>query len=146
MSNGSDEKTTYLTLAYDLTLNSVNYLVVKQRALNNSYLSPVEKLPTAGTSGKDKKKVKAYNAFLEENRRTDLAPISDALVINLDLLYALADELDITGKERLKIAGILRDVGAGVFLVTTLNDYYRVPSANSGSIEVRYDSDGLTNN
>jgi hypothetical protein len=144
MSHGSDEKTTYLTLAYELTLNSVNHLVVKQRALNNTYLSPVEKLSTAGTSGKDKKKVKAYNAFLEENRRTELAPISEALVINLDLLYALADELNITGKEWAKIAGILRDDGAGVFLVTPLNDYYRLSNAGSGSIEVRFASDGLT--
>ena len=42
----------------------------------------------------EQKRLKAYNKALKDTRETELPPLYEPLVLNCDLLFALADEMD----------------------------------------------------
>lgn len=139
MSNNPVEKARYLHLAYDIALNNVNFLVAKQKSLNSDYLAPVKQTTvTADASKADKKEIKAYNRYLSTLRNTELAPVYEPLVLNCNLLYALADQLQISDNERTKIEGILSDSGTGVYLITPLNDYYKLSNDGNEYIDISF--------
>lgn len=142
MNSDLSEITRILHLAYDIILNNVNFLVTGQKSLNNDYLAPVQQITIDKDAPKEKKKeIKEYNNFLTTNRKIELAPIYEPLVLNCNLLYALADQLQISDNERAKIEGILKDDGAGIYFVSPLNDYYNLSSDGSEFIDVSFTRD-----
>lgn len=111
----------YMQMAYDITLNNVNYLVGEQEALNKIYLADVSEVVIPDDSTKEEKKqIKEYNKSLKNVRKIELAPIYEPLALNCDLLFALADEMDISNSEKSKINAILNDA----FLSVTCKNRY----------------------
>ena len=114
----------YLQKAYDITLDNVNYLVGKQEELNTKYLAKVETIAVPKKDGEEKKQIEAYNKMLKEERKTELPPLYEPLLLNMELLFGLKDQIDISSKEEAKIDGIIHKNGAPIFLNTELEKRY----------------------
>lgn len=115
----------YLKTAYGIVLDNVNYLVGEQQSLNAAYIAPVQKAAVPKDAKKNvKKQIENANKALEETRKTELPPVCEPLRLNCDLLFALADELEISESERQKIDGILHLKGAPIFLTEALDNAY----------------------
>ncbi len=138
----------YLKKAYTIALNNVNSLVEIQRGengLNSVYLADVvEASVPDGATRQEKKEIKQYNKMLKELRKTELPPVYEPLLLNCDLLFALAGQLDISDAEKAKIDGILHPDGAPIFLTQPLDDMYRFSPATVASVsEITFDGSSL---
>ena len=99
---------TYLQKAYDIALDNVNVLVSKQYDLNETYLADlVEMTADKNATKEEKDSAKAYNKLMNEQRGTELPPVYEPLLLNCELLFALADKLNISDKEKEEIDTIL---------------------------------------
>lgn len=141
--------TSYLNKAYDLVLNNVTHLVREQLTMNEEFMADVKTMSIPkGTSAPRQKEIEQYNKLLEEERKKATAPISDALVLNCDLLFALADTLEISEAEQQKIDGILHDDGERLFLVAPVDDVYWFNNPNvyaSGEmIDISFTKNAIT--
>ncbi len=123
----------YLEKAYKVIKENVNLLIDKQQDLNKTYLSDVQKETLGEKESKklskkelkaEQKRIDAYNDSLEEARKTELPPLYEPLVLNCDLLFALANELKIDNSEKTVINKILQTETNGVFLSDAVNDKY----------------------
>ena len=115
----------YLNKAYDLVINNINFLVEEQKDLNASYLADVKEVPVPETATKEEKKqIKDYNKALHETRKTELPPVYEPLILNCELLVALAENMEISEAERKKVEKILELTDETVFLVTSLGSRY----------------------
>lgn len=131
----------YLRKAYNLALDNVNFLTSKQKELNDTYISDVEeiKLDSVEDNGyisdkekkeakkkfkEEKKRVKKLNKSLKQKRKTELPSVYEPLILNCDLLFGLANKLEIDDKEKNSITGILETNNNGVFITKTLNNDY----------------------
>lgn len=130
----------YLWTAYEIVKNNVSQLIDEQCALNETYLNAVQKLTVEEPNYQyvsedekkvlkeeykaEKKRVDAYNKELEEIRKTELPPLYEPLILNCDLLFALAEQLKISASEQLKIQKMLKTESNGVFLSEPVNDRY----------------------
>lgn len=137
----------YLRSAYKIALDNVSLLLDEQCALNETYLADVkeveieepdyrfltdeEKKERKAEYKEEKKRLDAYNQALKETRKTELPPLYEPLVLNCDLLFALAAELDIDYAEQVKIQNILQTAENGVFLSHPVNDRYSFASATA---------------
>ena len=147
--------TNFLKKAYDLTLNNVTELIGEQRKQNETYLSEVQEvaLPhpdVKSLKGEEKKtakeenaSAKEYNKALHKQRKTELAPVYEPLVLNLDILFAIADKLEISDSEKVKIDGILRGDDHIAFLSEQLENKYSFSPKKIG-IEASFEKDTLT--
>ena len=130
----------FLRKAYDIALNNVNYLVPKQIANNNTYLAAVkpETVPAGSTKAK-KTEIEAYNKGLQEARKVAVPPVSDALMLNCDLLFSLADQLVIGEADIARADGILHGHGSALFLNPFIDNLYRfeeTPGIDLGQIDI----------
>ncbi len=118
----------YLQKAYTITLQNVNELKTEQKKLNNEYIADLkpEDIPQ-GTPETKKKEIEAYNKQKALERETELPPVYEPLKLNLDLLYALAGELDISDEEKKNMEDILYVDGKDLFLSVPMNELYRNP-------------------
>lgn len=130
----------YLEAAYNIVYDNVTILLDEQRKLNATYLEDVQEVTVpepdyrfmtekekeeAETEYKEEqKRLKAYNKALKDARETELPPLYEPLILNCDLLFALADEIGISDKEKSEIEDILRTDENGVFLSKPVNDRY----------------------
>ena len=122
----------YLQKAYDIALNNVNVLVESQKELNLAYLSDIQEVSVnkeAEDEDREKKEVKQYNKLLKAQRKVELPPVDEALYLNCDLLFALAEQLDISVDEQKKIDAILHENGEPVFLTQVLDEKFWFESA-----------------
>lgn len=145
----------FLDQAYTLALNNVNYLVAKQKVMNTTYLSAVKEVALPKDPSKDaskdektsiedqKKKIKEYNKALKEKRKVELPPVYEPLVLNCDLLFALADERSISSSEKNKIEGILHQGSDKLFLTEILNNRYTF-SPEEVDVEAQFEKESLT--
>lgn len=107
----------YLDSAYNLMIDVVNELIDEQRELNDTYLADVVKEKIPDDAEKDQKKeIEQYNKMLEETRKTELPPISEPLRICSEMMFALADELDIPYDAKNEIEKMLHEDGQDLFL------------------------------
>lgn len=115
----------YLQAAYDIVLNNVNRLVDTQIEQNKIYLADVVEEPYPDGATKEKKaEIDNYNKQIENARETELAPISEPLLLNCQTLFALAQELNISDNEKMKINRILHYDGNRLFLVPAIDDLF----------------------
>lgn len=120
------ENTEYLKKAYAITLDNVNYLVDKQNILNATYLAKVKEATIPSGSTKDQEtQIKNYNKLLKETRKKELIPVYEPLLVNCDLLFALAEKLDISATEKKHIDNLLHPNNTNLFLNDTLDNSYR---------------------
>lgn len=133
------KESSYLNTAFDLVLNNVNYLAGEQDSMNKTYLSAVQEVTASDTATKDEKKqVKKYNKSLKEQRKIELPPVYEPLLVNCELLFALADECNISDTQKNRIEGILDSA----FLTTTIAQKYSFTPENI-SVDATYDKDTL---
>lgn len=133
---GQTHDTVYAQKAYNIAYNNVNDLIDEQKELNAAYLADVTKAKIPeGATKREKKEIKEYNKALKAERKTELPPISEALYLNCDLLFALADELHIDETEKRKIDSILHENGESIFLMEEIDK--RFWFENTASIEAK---------
>lgn len=142
----------YMESAYNIAYDNVTILLDEQRALNSTYLADVEKptikepeyrFMTDNEEKEAKQKYKAeqkqlekYYEGLKEIRKKELPPLYEPLVLNCDLLFALAKEMNISSTEKTEIEDILQSERNGVFLSDPINVRYSFfVGANDSSIE-----------
>lgn len=88
----------------------------------------------------EQKRLKAYNKALKETRKTELPPLYEPLILNCELLLALADKMNISNQEGAEIEAILQTDSNGVFLVDPINIHYSF-SANVSAQSVDLNKD-----
>ena len=134
---GNDE---FLQSAYKIALDNVNCLHDEQKELNKQYAEDIKEAKVdSNITDKKKKKaaekeVKQYNTLLKKERETALPPIHEPLLLNCELLFALADELNISSAEKAVIDGILHEDGAPVFFVKPLDELYYIGSSSNAEV------------
>lgn len=137
---------TYLQNAYKIVTDNVNYLVGEQQTLNENYKEKIreEKVPK-GTDKGEKNQIENYNKMLKETRKTELPPVYEPLMLNCDLLFAIADELKIADAEKNRIDRMLHPNGDRLFLTETIDDQYWFDTSNAVSKErINIDFGGTT--
>ena len=88
----------------------------------------------------EQKRLKAYNKSLKETRKTELPSLYEPLVLNCELLFALADEINISNQEKSEIEAILQTGSNGVFMVDPINAHYSFSTNDfNRSIELQKD-------
>lgn len=119
---GITGETRYLDTAYEITLNNVTYLLTEQKELNAAYLADVQEAPVpAGATDAQKKEIEQYNKLLKEERKTALPPVYEPLLLNVDLLFALAEQMGIDAGTMSYVNGILHENGEPLFLSRPLD-------------------------
>lgn len=126
----------YLEKAYTIAKNNVNELIEAQQKLNAKYCSELKdqemKVPKDATKAQ-KKEIEQYNKMLKEIRKTELPPIDNALLINTQLLFPLANEIGISSGEKTTLDAMLHEDGNNLFMVDTIDSRYwltRQPKIN----------------
>lgn len=131
---------TYLKRAYKIVSENVAVLLNEQRELNEAYINPVaeltveepdyrymsdnEKKEKKKEYNEEKKRVKEYNRALKEKRKTELPSLYQPLVVNCELMFALADKMELSQSEKNEIEDILATATNGTFIVKPINDMY----------------------
>lgn len=115
----------YLESAYNIAFENVNILADSQKELNKTYLAEVKQVEKKKSATKrEKKEIKEYNKALKNERKIALPPVNESLYLNCDLLFALADKLDISQLEKDKIDSILHDNNKQMFLTKALDNRF----------------------
>ena len=115
--------TVYLEKAYNETKTNVRNLIPEQKEQNTSYLGDVVEVQAGENADKEELGiVSAFNKFLKNNRKTELPPVYEPLLRNCELLFALAEELNIQDSEKKIIDSMLHD--QSVFLSRELDSLY----------------------
>ena len=116
---------TYIDKAYNVARENVNYLVDDQKKLNNEYLSEVKTVKAEKNASKrEKKEINQYNKAMKAERKIALPPVSEALYLNAETLFGLAEEKNISDAEKQKIDNILHENGQSIFLTKALDDRF----------------------
>ena len=115
----------YLQRAYSIALETTNELKAEQKRLNGEYLAELqlEEIPK-GTSEERKKEIEAYNKQKQFERGLELPPVYEPLKLNLDLLYALAEQLGFDESARNNMEAILYVDEKPLFLSVPMNVRY----------------------
>ena len=115
----------YEQKAYKIAYDNVNYLVDEQKELNAKYLADFNEAEASKNATKrEKEEIKQYNKTLKAERKVALPPVSEALYLNCDLLFALANELNISSSEKRKIDSILHEKDESIFLMQEIDKRY----------------------
>lgn len=137
-----------LRKAYDLVLNNVTYLIKEQKSMNTAYMQDVKKVDVPKDATKEEKKdINNYNKLLQEARKIELPPVYEPLYLNCDLLFSLADILNLSSVEKSKVDKILHGAkGEALFLDAILDNCYWFNKTNE--VEIDYvctlDTESLT--
>ena len=124
-------------------LDNVNTLVQKQEDINQTYLSDVKEISIKKDASKsEKKKIEAYNEALQEKRETELPEIYEPFAINCELLFTIADKLDISQAEKEKIEGILAGKDGSAFLIKPIKNLFSF-DPHSFTVDASFDKDEL---
>lgn len=139
----------YLKEAYDYTFSRVNELVYEQKALNDAYLAPIEKQEAEeGASKRQKDEVKEYNDLMKKQREKELPPVNEFFYLNCELLFALADKLEISGQDRNEIDATIHENGESIFLTEALDIRFWAAKHNSeidsNGIEIEFNGEEIT--
>lgn len=139
----------YLEDAYKIAKENVVEHVDEQEKLNEDYLKDIEEVQVAKDATKrEKQETKEYNKLIEEQRSVELPPVNEAFYLNCDLLFALAEELNISADEKEKLDDILHENGQSIFLTEVLDNRFWAakakPGVDSETIEIVFDGDTLS--
>ena len=122
---GETDNKEYLDKAYDIVLNNVNVLVDEQHSLNEKYLSNKTDVSSSGKLSKSQKDaVKKLNSKAKDQRKTELAPVYEPLVLNLNMLKQLSDEKNISEEEAERVDKMLHGTGDALFLTIPVENVY----------------------
>ena len=143
------EDESYLYTSYKLCSDTISFLVKEQRKQNDIYLKEIEEIETPKNATKEvKDECKRYNKQLKQNRKTELPPVYEPLLLHCDLMFVVEKKINIDDDERSKMNRILHVNGTPLFLTETLDGLYwfdgkgKTPNINDMVIE--YDEDTIT--
>ncbi len=115
----------YLNAAYKIARDNVIVLADNQRTLNKTYMSDVQEIEVKKDDSESKKKeTKKYNKLLKKERKIALPPVSEALYLNADLLFALANKMGVTEEEKETLEAILHENKDEIFLAKALDQRF----------------------
>lgn len=115
----------YLETAYKLAEENVNYLIDEQYSKNATYLADIEKQVAKKTDTDSvKKEIKNYNKWIEEERKVELPPVYEPLVVNCELLFGLAEELNVSASAKKKVDTMLHAEDKPLFLTAQLENEF----------------------
>lgn len=151
---------TYLSSAYTIAHDNVTILLQGQRDLNSTFLADVQEVKAEEPDYRfltekeqkekkkeyeqEKKRVKQYNKTMKKARVTELPSLYEPLILNCELLFALADEMNINDVEKSDIEAILKTNSNGTFLTKPINDAFSFSgSTNKYSINFTKDDIGI---
>lgn len=139
---------TYIDKAYSCARENVNYLVDEQKRLNADYLSDIVEIKAdADATKRVKEEIKQYNKAIKSERKTALPPVSEALYLNVEVLFGLAKEKDISSAEKQTIDSILHENGESIFLTKALDDRFwftkTTESLKPEDIDIEFDGSKL---
>lgn len=146
----------YIEKAYKIVSENVTNLLNGQRSINKTYIDDIveqtveepdyrymteaEKEEAKAEFKAEEKRVKAYNKALKESRKTELLTMYEPLVVNCELLFALADQMNIDNSEMDDIEEILQTSSYGIFRIKPINDSYSFTQRdNTYSFEFKKD-------
>lgn len=148
----------YLLKAYWIAYDNVTVLLQGQRDLNNTYLNDVKEIKIEEPDYRymsekqksakkeeykaEQKRLKEYNKSLKEKRKTELPPLYEPLVVNCELLFALAEEMNISDSDKKEIEAILATETNGTFLSKPVNDRYSF-GKEPGSYVIEFSEDEI---
>lgn len=140
---------TYIDNAYKNVRENVVVLVDEQKSLNEAYLADVvETKAPSGATKREKNEVKSYNKLMKEERKVAVPPVSEALYLNCDLLFALADKEKINETEKNDLEEILHENGGNLFLTQALDDRFwfnhEAEKLNEDNISITFEGDKVT--
>lgn len=140
---GITSERTYLSEAYDIAYENVNELVDAQIALNEAYMADIKEIKVdKGATKRERQEIKEYNNYLKKKRSTELPPVNEAFYLNCDLLFALADELNISYAKKSDIDDTIHEDDAPVFLTAALDSRYwaikNIPAIDLDDINVEF--------
>lgn len=137
-----------LDSAYQIAFDNVNVLVDKQKTLNAEYLADIQEQKAAdGATDREKEEIDQYNKLRREERKTEMPPKSEALYVNCELLFALAEERNISEAEQTKIEAVLHENGEPLFLSEPLDRHFwfhENQKNDTEEIAVEFDGENLT--
>lgn len=130
----------YLWKAYNITIDNVNNLLHEQKNLNEIYLAAIKEESTPKDATNDEKEqISKYNTMLKETRKKEIPPISEALRLNCDLLFALAEQINLSDAEKAKVDAILHPNGERLFLVEPVdNKYWFNPNGITATSDINF--------
>ena len=138
----------YLWAAYKITKENVNVLVDAQRIMNTAYLEPIKEAKAEkGATKREKKEIEQYNKLIKAERKVAVPPVSEPLYLNCELLFALAEELDLDTTSRNDIDNILHGGGEQLFLSGALDNRFWFNSAeiiDFDALDVTYEAGEIT--
>jgi hypothetical protein len=145
----ASKDSSYLDKAYKIAFDNVVNLVDEQKELNSTYLADVKEVKLGKDATKrEKSEAKKYNKLIKEERKKELPPVSEALYLNCDLLFSLADQRDITSKEQNRIDSILHENGDNLFLTEPLDERFWFDSEkkdfDKDSVDITFDGKSIT--
>ena len=130
----------YLDDAYNIAYDNVTILLDEQRAMNVTYLEGVKELTVDEPDYRFMTEEEKKEVEQEETRKTELPSLYEPLVLNCELLFALADEINISNQEKSEIEAILQTGSNGVFMVDPINAHYSFSTNDfNRSIELQKD-------
>ena len=139
----------YIDKAYQVVYDNVNELVNKQKEMNTAYLADVVEVKAGKDATKrQKEEIKQYNKVIKKERKTALPPVDEALYLNCDLLFSLAEMRDTTPNEKRDIEAMLHENGENIFLTQALDDRFwfdkRAEAMEIADIDVSFDGKKMT--
>lgn len=136
----------YLQSAYQIALDNANSLISEQKSLNAEYLAPIAKAEIPDDAAKEEKQeIKQYNKMLQQVRKTALPPVYEPLALNCELLFSLADALEISSADRQQIEDLLHENGGDIFLTAPMDAQFRMAEkAEPETAAVQYEKKRLT--
>ena len=148
----------YLSNAYNIAYDNVTVLLDEQRALNQAYMAEVQEVEVTEPDYRfmtedeeeeakreyreERRQARDYNRSLRETRKTELPTLYEPLILNCDLLFALADEMNISQREQEEIEAILQTETNGIFISRPINERYSF-SELSEDYSIEFDSDEI---
>lgn len=141
--------TAYLDMAYQVIYDNVNELINNQKELNAEYLAKVvEEKAGKDATKRQKEEIKQYNKLIKQERKTALPPVDEALYLNCDLLFSLAEKRNITSDEKADIEAMLHENGENLFLTQALDDRFwfdkKAEEASAEDIATSFDGEKMT--
>lgn len=130
----------YLDKAYNVAKTNVIFLLDSQKELNETYLNDIVEVEVSEPDYKnlsdsevkekkkeykqEKKSAEKYNKKLKEDRKKELPSLYEPLILNCDLLFALANEKGISDEEKNNLDNLLGAKDNSIFLSKPINDLY----------------------
>ena len=120
--------------AYSYVRDNVNYLRKEQNRQNDTFLKPIIETPIEKDAKKEEKEeIKKYNKMQKESRETEMPPIYEPLLLNCEMLFALADEKKISKSDKDNIDKMLHTNNDNLFLVQSIDDLFWFDKSNKST-------------